>query len=43
VNHKKAHRLWREEGLKDPYRKMKRFADLDVQVGVMRPIVPNVI
>jgi len=37
-------RLWREEGLKVPYRKRKkRLTGIGVQVGAMRPIAPNVI
>ena len=44
VNHKKVQRLWREEGLKVPYRKKKkRLTGIGVQVGAMRPIAPNVI
>ncbi len=44
VNHKKVQRLWREEGLKVPYRKRKkRLTGIGVQVGAMRPIAPNVI
>jgi putative transposase len=44
VNHKKIQRLWREEGLKVPYRKKKkRLTGVGVVVGAMRPIAPNVI
>jgi putative transposase len=44
VNHKKVQRLWREEGLKVPYRKKKkRLTGVGVQVGAMRPIAPNVV
>lgn len=44
VNHKRVQRLWREEGLKVPYRKRKkRLTGIGVQVGAMRPIAPNVI
>ena len=44
VNHKKVHRLWREEGLKVPYRKKKkRLTGIGVQVGAMVPIAPNVV
>lgn len=44
VNHKRVQRLWREEGLKVPYRKKKkRLTGIGVQVGAMRPIRPNVI
>lgn len=44
VNHKKVQRLWREEGLKVPYRKKKkRLTGIGVQVGAMHPIAPNVI
>jgi putative transposase len=44
VNHKRIQRLWREEGLKVPYRKKKkRLTGVGVVVGAMRPIAPNVI
>ena len=44
VNHKRVQRLWREEGLKVPYRKKKkRLTGVGVVVGAMRPIAPNVI
>ena len=44
VNHKKVQRLWRDEGLKVPYRKKKkRMTGVGVVVGAMRPIAPNVI
>lgn len=44
VNHKRVHRLWREEGLKVPYRKKKkRLTGIGVMVGDMRPIRPNVV
>ena len=44
VNHKKVQRLWRDEGLKVPYRKKKkRLTGGGVVVGAMRPIAPNVI
>src|SRR5665213_3159893 len=44
VNHKRLQRLWREEGLKVPYRKKKRrLTGVGVVVGAMRPIAPNVI
>ncbi|MDH2902731.1 MAG: IS3 family transposase [Actinomycetota bacterium] len=44
LNHKRVQRLWREEGLKVPYRKRKkRLTGIGVQVGAMRPIAPNVI
>lgn len=44
LNHKRVQRLWREEGLKVPYRKRKkRLRGIGVQVGAMRPIAPNVI
>jgi len=44
VNHKKLQRLWRDEGLKVPYRKRKkRLSGIGVQVGAMRPIAPNVV
>jgi putative transposase len=41
VNHKKVQRLWREEGLKVPYRKKKkRMTGVGVVVGAMRPSAP---
>jgi putative transposase len=44
VNHKRVQRLWRDEGLKVPYRKKKkRLTGTGVVVGAMRPIAPNVI
>lgn len=44
VNHKKVHRLWREEGLKVPYRKRKRpLRGIGVKVGAFCPIAPNVV
>jgi len=44
VNKKKVHRLWREEGLKVPYRKRrKRLTGIGVAVGAMVPIAPDVI
>ena len=44
VSHKKVQRLWREEGMKVPYRKKKkRLTGVGVVVGAMRPIAPNVI
>ncbi len=45
MNHKKVQRLWRDEGLKVPYRKKKkkRLTGVGVVVGAMRPIAPNVI
>ncbi len=44
VNHKRLQRLWRDEGLKVPYRKRKkRLVGIGVQVGAMVPIAPNVI
>jgi putative transposase len=44
VNHKRIQRLWRDEGLKVPYRKKKkRLTGVGVVVGAMRPIAPNVI
>ena len=42
-NHKNIHHLWREEGLKVPYRRKKRMTGVGVVVGAMRPIAPNVI
>jgi putative transposase len=44
VNHKKVHRLWREEGLKVPYRKRKRpLRGIGVKVGAFCPIAPDVV
>ena len=44
VNDKRIHRLWRDEGLRVPYRKKKkRLRGVGVLVGAMCPIRPNVI
>ena len=44
VNHKRVQRLWREEGLKVPYRKKKkRLTGVGVAMGAMHPIAPDVI
>jgi len=44
VNKKRIHRLWREEGLKVPYRKKKRpLRGIGVAVGAFCPIAPNVV
>ena len=44
VNSKRIHRLWREEGLRVPYRKHKRpLRGIGVAVGAMCPIAPNVV
>jgi transposase InsO family protein len=44
VNHKKVHRLWRDEGLKVPYRKRKRpLGGIGVKVGAFCPIAPDVV
>ncbi len=44
VNNKRIHRLWREEGLRVPYRKKKRpLRGIGVAVGAMCPIRPNVV
>jgi putative transposase len=44
VNNKRIHRLWREEGLRVPYRKIERaLRGIGVAVGDMCPIAPNVI
>jgi len=44
VNHKRVQRLWREEGLKVPYRKRKkRLSGIGVEMGAMCPIAPNVV
>jgi len=42
VNNKRIQRLWREEGLKVPYRKRKkRLAGVGTHVGAMCPIATN--
>gem|GEM_PF-780721 len=42
ANHKRIHRLWRDEGLRVPYRKKKRpLRGIGVPVGAMCPIRPN--
>jgi putative transposase len=42
VNNKRIQRLWREEGLRVPYRKRKKpLRGLGVDVGAMCPIAPN--
>lgn len=44
VNHKRIQRLWRDEGLKVPYRKRKnRLQGIGAAVGPFCPIAPNVI
>jgi putative transposase len=44
VNNKRIHRLWREEGLRVPYRKKKRrLRGIGKDVGAMCPIRPNVL
>lgn len=44
VNHKRIHRLWRDEGLRVPYRKKKRpLRGIGVPVGAFCPLRPNVI
>ncbi len=44
VNAKRVQRLWRDEGLKVPYRKKKkRLTGIGANVGPMCPIVPNAI
>jgi putative transposase len=44
ANRKRIHRLWREEGLRVPYRKRKKpLRGIGVAVGAMCPIRPNVI
>src|SRR5665213_4050372 len=43
VNNKRIHRLWRDEGLRVPYKKKKkRLRGIGVAVGAMCPIRPNV-
>jgi putative transposase len=42
VNNKRVQRLWREEGLRVPYRRRKgRHRGVGTAVGAMCPIVPN--
>jgi putative transposase len=42
VNNKRVQRLWREEGLKVPYRKRKKpHRGIGTAVGAMCPIAPN--
>ena len=42
VNDKRVQRLWREEGLKVPYRKRKKpLRGVGTAVGAMCPIIPN--
>ena len=42
MNNKRIQRLWREEGLRVPYRKRKKpLRGLGVDVGALCPIVPN--
>ena len=42
VNNKRVQRLWREEGLRVPYRKRKkRLRGIGTRVGAMSPIAPN--
>ncbi len=42
INNKRVQRLWREEGLKVPYRKRKKpHRGIGTAVGAMRPIAPN--
>jgi putative transposase len=44
ANRKRIHRLWREEGLRVPYRKRKKpLRGIGVAVGAMCPIRPNVV
>jgi putative transposase len=44
VNNKRVHRLWREEGLRVPYRKRKRpLRGIGVAVGAFCPLAPNVL
>ncbi len=44
VNHKRIHRLWRDEGLRVPYRKKKRpLRGIGVPVGAFSPIRPGVV
>jgi putative transposase len=42
INNKRVQRVWREEGLKVPYRKRKkRLVGVGTDVGAMCPIAPN--
>jgi len=44
VNNKRIHRLWRDEGLRVPYRKRKRpLRGIGASVGAFCPIRPNVV
>jgi putative transposase len=44
VNNKRVHRLWREEGLRVPYKKRKKpLRGIGVAVGAFSPIRPNVV
>jgi transposase InsO family protein len=44
ANRKRIHRLWRDEGLRVPYRKRKKpLRGIGVAVGAMCPIRPNAI
>jgi len=44
INNKRVQRLWREEGLKVPYKKRKKpHRGIGVAVGAMCPIRPNVL
>jgi putative transposase len=44
VNAKRIHRLWRDEGLRVPYKKRKkRLRGIGIVTGAMCPIRPNVI
>ena len=44
ANRKRIHRLWREEGLRVPYRKRKKpLRGIGQAVGAMCPIRPNVV
>lgn len=44
VNRKRIQRLWREEGLRVPYRRRKKpLRGVGVKIGAMCPIAPNVL
>jgi hypothetical protein len=44
VNKKRVHRLWREEGLRVPYRKRKKpLRGIGVAMGAFCPLHPNVV
>jgi len=42
VNLKKVHRLWREAGLKVPFKKKRKPSSRDTTVGTHQPLYPDV-